>query len=75
MISLAAGWRAPVDEVDSGRTAEPLKVPEAPAPALGVDETLERLDAGGEPCVFFADAMTGRGGAMCCIATTTGTMG
>jgi len=58
----SSGWKG----VDSGRTAEPLKVPEAPAPALGVDEALERLNAGGEPRVFFADAMTGRGGAGQC---------
>jgi hypothetical protein len=34
---------------------------ETPAAELSVDEAIERLNAGGEPFVFFASAVTGRG--------------
>lgn len=51
---------SPVD-VDPGPTAVPLDVAAVAAPRLTLDEAIERLDAGGEPHVFFADASTGRG--------------
>ncbi len=42
-------------------TAETIEVAEAPVPVLTLGEAIERLDAGGEPHVFFASATTGRG--------------
>lgn len=48
-------------DVDPGPTAVLLKVPGTAAPVLTVDEAIERLNAGGEPHVFFANAATGRG--------------
>lgn len=47
--------------VDLGPTAVSLEVIEHPAPTLAVDEAIERLTAGSEPYVFFADTATGRG--------------
>ena len=34
---------------------------DTPAAELTVDEAIERLNAGGEPFVFFASPLTGRG--------------
>ncbi|HUI02521.1 MAG TPA: sigma 54 modulation/S30EA ribosomal C-terminal domain-containing protein [Acidimicrobiales bacterium] len=47
--------------VDPGPTAAPVDVAPVPAPMLTLAEAIERLDAGGEPHVFFAEAATGRG--------------
>lgn len=48
-------------DVDSGPTAIELTVAEhAPARAT-LDDAIARLDAGGEPFVFYADSDTGRG--------------
>jgi ribosome-associated translation inhibitor RaiA len=48
-------------EVDSGPTAATLRISGVPAPQLQLSDAIERLDSGGEPHVFFADAATGRG--------------
>ncbi len=47
--------------VDTGPTAVALEVVALPAPTLTVDEAIERMAAGSERHVFFADAATGRG--------------
>jgi len=47
--------------VDLGPTATRLEVSGTPAPLLSVNEAVERLNAGGEPHVFFANSATGRG--------------
>jgi ribosome-associated translation inhibitor RaiA len=51
---------APAD-VEAGPTAASVEVSDIPVPELAVDEAVERLDAGAEPFVFFADPVTGRG--------------
>jgi hypothetical protein len=60
----AEGFRltrlSPID-IEPGPTAVPLDVATTPAPRLILGEAIERLDTGGEPRVFFADAATGRG--------------
>lgn len=48
-------------DIDVGPSSASLTVTTTPAPRLTLPEALERLDAGGEPFVFFADAVTGRG--------------
>lgn len=48
-------------EVDGGPSAYRIVVSDQAPPALSVDEAIERLDAGGEERVFFANATTGRG--------------
>jgi len=48
-------------EVESGSIAAPIETSDVAVPVLGIDEAIERLDAGGEPFVFFADAASGRG--------------
>lgn len=47
--------------VQPGPSVSHLEVSDLPAPVLTVDDALERLNAGGEPFVFFANASTGRG--------------
>lgn len=47
-----AGW---------GLAQGSLEVSDTPAPVLTFDEAIERLNAGGERYVFFANARTGRG--------------
>ncbi|PZH10800.1 hypothetical protein C1I97_13540 [Streptomyces sp. NTH33] len=44
-----------------GPVAVPLTVSDLPAPRLTLAEARQRLDIGGLPFVFFADAATGRG--------------
>jgi ribosome-associated translation inhibitor RaiA len=43
------------------RTAVPLEVDPVPAPRLTTAEAVDRLEAGGRPFEFYADAETGRG--------------
>ncbi|HXX90073.1 MAG TPA: HPF/RaiA family ribosome-associated protein [Acidimicrobiales bacterium] len=50
----------PVD-VGLGAIGGAIEISVAAVPRMSVDEAIERLDAGGEPFVFFADASTGRG--------------
>ncbi len=44
-----------------GPTASPVEISRQLPPVLTVDEAIERLNAGGERFVFFANASTGRG--------------
>lgn len=46
---------------DGGPTALALTIADTTPPQLTVTDALQRLDAVGEPFVFFADATTGRG--------------
>lgn len=50
----------PVD-ADLGPTAVTVEVSATPVPALALADAVERLEAGGEPFVFFADPANGRG--------------
>lgn len=56
------GWAQATPEADSAdRYAAPLTADPAPPATMPVDQAVQRLDAGGEPFVFFLDATTGRG--------------
>jgi Sigma 54 modulation/S30EA ribosomal protein C terminus len=46
---------------DVGRTVAPVEVDGTEVPVLGLDGAIERLDAGGEPRVFFVNGATCRG--------------
>jgi len=46
---------------DLGPTATLIEVSDVPPPALRLEEAIERLNAGGEPHLFFANTTTGRG--------------
>jgi cold shock CspA family protein len=48
-------------DADLGPTAEQVEVSTAHPSILTLDEAVERLNSGGEPHVFFAEAMSGRG--------------
>jgi ribosome-associated translation inhibitor RaiA len=48
-------------DIDAGPSTAPMTVSTTPAPHLTLSEAMERLDAGREPFVFFAEANTGRG--------------
>lgn len=48
-------------EVDLGPTAVPIELSKAPVPKLSLAQAIERLNAGTEPRVFFADRESGRG--------------
>jgi len=47
-------------EMDPGPIAAALEISDTPAAVLSLEEAMERLDASGEPHVFFADSATGR---------------
>ena len=47
--------------MEPGPTAVPITVVDTPVPVLALGGAIERLDAGRELFVFFADAATGRG--------------
>ncbi|MGD9705942.1 MAG: sigma 54 modulation/S30EA ribosomal C-terminal domain-containing protein [Acidimicrobiia bacterium] len=47
--------------IETPATAVTLDVAEQPAPVLGVDDAVERINANGEQFVFFANEATGRG--------------
>ena len=58
----ALGWAQATPAADSGdRYAVPLSADPAPPPTIPVSQAVERLDAGGEPFVFFLDSESGRG--------------
>ena len=52
--------QVPLD-ADIGPTAEKVEVSTAHPSTLTLEEAVERLNSGGEPHVFFADAVSGRG--------------
>jgi ribosomal subunit interface protein len=56
------GWIQQTPGADDGaRYAIDLRSDPVPVPAIAVAEAIERLDAGGEPFVFFTSRDTGRG--------------
>jgi ribosome-associated translation inhibitor RaiA len=49
------------DPTRPGTYADAISVDPAPVPILGTQPAIDRLNAGGEPFVFFVDAASGRG--------------
>lgn len=58
---LAAGRELDTAAVDKAAGILPLTIDQTPAPRLSLSEARERLDAGGEPFVFYAEHSSGRG--------------
>ena len=53
--------RSPTSGINPGPTAARIEVSGTDVPVLSLSDAIERLNAGGEPHIFFANAATGRG--------------